>query len=87
MSHDEAFGLAALFNSALLDRYFRAISGSTQVNATEIRTLPLPDWHEIREIGQHVSAARDRKLEHVEQSIAQVLNLPRDLTSYLAGRG
>ncbi len=85
LSRDEAFGLAALFNSALLDRYFRAISGSTQVNATEIRTLPLPGWPEISEIGRRVSVAGCPDLKHIEQAIAHALCLPVDLNSYLAG--
>jgi len=53
---EEALGLSALFNSALIDRYFRIVNGNTQVNATELRTLPLPPLELIKRIGREVSA-------------------------------
>ena len=56
LSTDETYGLAALFNSALLDRYFRTISGNTQVNATEVRTMPFPALSIVAAIGRKVQA-------------------------------
>lgn len=52
LTEDEACGLSALLNSALIDRYFRILNGHTQVNATDLRTLPLPSLKIIAEIGQ-----------------------------------
>jgi adenine-specific DNA-methyltransferase len=54
MNEDEAFGLAALLNTELLDTYFRASSGNTQVSATELRAMPLPPRDMIVSIGQRV---------------------------------
>ena len=54
LSEVEMTGLAALFNSVLIDRYFRAINGHTQVNASEIRTFPLPSLDIIQHIGEDV---------------------------------
>jgi len=59
LSVGEAFGIAALLNTGLIDNYFRSLNGHTQVNATEIRTLPLPDLSVIRKIGEVVSKAKD----------------------------
>ncbi|MCB0167080.1 MAG: N-6 DNA methylase, partial [Anaerolineae bacterium] len=54
LSKPEAIGLAALLNSALIDRYFRITNGNTQVNATELRALPLPPLEVILTIGQAI---------------------------------
>ncbi len=63
MSLIEAYGVAALFNSSFIDRYFRCISGSTQVNATEVRVMKFPSRDIVRNIGTKI-----RKLDVLEQS-------------------
>lgn len=71
MSVEEACGLAAFLNSALVDSHFRAIAGSTQVNATELRKLPLPPIALIESIGRRVRAGTN--LPEVDQIVSEVL--------------
>jgi adenine-specific DNA-methyltransferase len=52
LSKAEAVGLSTLLNSGLIDRYFRISNGNTQVNASELRALPLPPLSVIQTIGQ-----------------------------------
>lgn len=52
MTNAESIGLSALLNSGLIDRYFRISNGNTQVNATELRALPLPPLKTIQYIGE-----------------------------------
>ena len=50
----EAFGIAALLNTTIVDNYFRSLNGNTQVNAIDIRSLPLPGIEDIVKIGEVV---------------------------------
>ena len=59
LSVDEAWGLAALYNSRLLDTWFRAVNGNTQVSATELRAMPLPERDTIVALGQRVKRVAD----------------------------
>ncbi len=52
LTRDEALGLSALLNSEFMDTWFRVGSGNTQVSATELRAMPLPDLDSIRRIGK-----------------------------------
>ena len=54
LSSEEATGMAAFLNSSLVDRYFRIANGNTQVNATELRKLPLPPLEQLIRIGQKI---------------------------------
>ncbi len=51
---DEARGLSAFLASNVVDSHLRAIAGSTQVNAAELRKLPLPPLAIIVRIGQEL---------------------------------
>ena len=51
----EAIGICAVLNSRLFDAYFRTISGNTQVNAAEIRTMPFPSLSKIEIIGRVIA--------------------------------
>ena len=59
LSEDEAWGLAALYNSQLLDTWFRTINGNTQVSATELRAMPLPAHRAIIVLGQRAKHLTD----------------------------
>lgn len=54
LSEDEVWGLAALYNSRLLDSWFRVVNGNTQVSATELRAMPLPAHDTIVALGRRV---------------------------------
>lgn len=48
------YGLYCLFNSTLYDRYYRILNGSTQVNSTEVNTMPMPSRDGIEHLGQRL---------------------------------
>ncbi|AEC01480.1 Eco57I restriction-modification methylase domain-containing protein [Parasphaerochaeta coccoides] len=53
------YGLYVLFNSTLYDCYYRILNGSTQVNSTEINSMPVPSVDTIEAMGQVLIQARD----------------------------
>lgn len=75
LSVEETVGLGALLNSGLLDTYFRTSNGNTQVSATELRDMPLPDIEVIRNIGKEVM---ENQLENgrIDKLIENYLVIP-----------
>lgn len=84
LSPNETIGLSALLNSALLDRYFRVVNGNTQVNAQEIRSLPLPPLDVVCEIGRRIASMPDRS--SLDATVFAVLRevgcLPQDFPTF-----
>jgi adenine-specific DNA-methyltransferase len=79
-----AFGLAALLGSLLLDRWLRVSNGHTQVNAEDLRSLPLPRQQVIETLGRRV-AERVIRSEEIEQIVVEVLRIPKALNEALHG--
>lgn len=75
MQLSEAFGLSALFNSTIMDRYFRSISGNTQVNATEIRFIKLPTRKTITEIGKKMQKEKDIQQDKIDKIVNLALGV------------
>jgi len=72
-------------NTGLIDNYFRSLNGHTQVNATEIRTLPLPDLSVIRKIGEAVSKVKDLPA-NLDEMIGSQLGIDADIIKDLEER-
>lgn len=53
------YGLYVLFNSTLYDCYYRILNGSTQVNSTEINSMPVPPLESIERMGKELIKLRD----------------------------
>ena len=51
MTQEEMFGIFVILNSGYMDKYFRILNGSTQVNATEINAMPFPSYEEVIDLG------------------------------------
>jgi adenine-specific DNA-methyltransferase len=83
LTPDEVYGLAALFNSALLDRYFRTISGNTQVNATEIRSMKFPALSVIAAMGRKVRGLASLDSDAVEPIVLQGLGISPEVSAHL----
>jgi adenine-specific DNA-methyltransferase len=80
---DEVYGLASLFNSTLLDRYFRTISGNTQVNATEIRSMKFPSLRTVAAIGRKVRKLEFLDSEAVELIVFRELRISKEISAHL----
>lgn len=76
MTPFEARGLSAFLASKVVDDHFRALAGSTQVNATELRKLPLPPLEVLVSIGQALSARPT--LAEVDAAVDHALGVHRE---------
>lgn len=79
LTEEETYGLAALLNTTLIDVYFRVLNGNTQVNASDIRILPLPSIETIRKIGERILQGFPQIGCELDTIVAQILNLDLEL--------
>lgn len=70
---DELYGLLAFLNCELVDKYFRIINGNTQVNASDIRPLPFPDYEIIVKLGRKI-VAKELDYKDVDEFLLVLIN-------------
>jgi adenine-specific DNA-methyltransferase len=73
----EVRGLAAFLNSRFVDDYFRSEAGSTQINASELRNLPLPPIEQLIAIGRRCwEGIPLSKMDHIVDEVLTELQVP-----------
>lgn len=75
MELNELYGLYALFNSDILDKYYRIVNGSTQVNATEVNSMPLPEKELIIKIGDLILKENDLSVDKCNDIVNNIFNI------------
>lgn len=63
LSECVVYGLYVLFNSTIYDLYYRILNGSTQVNSTEVNSMPVPAMAVIEEMGKKLMEKNDMTVE------------------------
>lgn len=58
LSLELAVGLTIFLNSTWVDTLFRSFNGHTQVNATDLRSLPYPSQKMLQTLGAQITAAQ-----------------------------
>jgi adenine-specific DNA-methyltransferase len=74
MSEELLYGLYIILNSTLYDMYYRILNGSTQVNATEVNTMPMPARKDLERMGQKLMEYKDYSTESCDRILEEVIN-------------
>jgi len=72
----ESYGIAAILSSTIIDNFFRSLNGNTQVNATDIRSVPFPTMRDIINIGRQVYQAQVHNDQYqIDEILSQNLGI------------
>ena len=75
MSARLMFGIFALLNSTIYDRYVSIVSKSKQINSKEMRSLPLPAKNLIENIGMRLMGLRQTSVAACDQIVNPTLHI------------
>ncbi len=70
-----AFGIFALLNSTIYDRYVSIVSKSKQINSKELRSLPLPPRNLIENMGMRLMAGRRTDVASCDEIVNPTLHI------------
>ena len=75
MSARLVFGLFALLNSTIYDRYLSIVSKSKQINSKEMKNLPLPPENIIENMGMRLMALRELTVAACDSIVNPTLHI------------
>lgn len=67
------YGLYVIMNSTLYDCYYRILNGSTQVNVTEINSIPVPPLICIENMGEKLMKSKDMSEENCDKILGEFI--------------
>ncbi|MFT8927516.1 MULTISPECIES: Eco57I restriction-modification methylase domain-containing protein [Bifidobacterium] len=73
LDRELAAGVTLWLSSSLVDNWYREVSGSTQVNATDLRELPIPPRHALLDIARRLPIEDKPSHEDVDRVITTVV--------------
>ena len=73
MTEELVCGLYTVLNSTLYDLYYRILNGSTQVNSTEMNTVPIPTRNDLERLGRKLMEHGDYSTEYCDNIMEEVL--------------
>ena len=63
VSDEIIYGLYVVFNSTIYDKYYRILNGSTQVNSSEINSIPVPSLNVLKCAGKSLMSSGDLSVQ------------------------
>lgn len=73
LSECTVYGLYVLFNSTIYDSYYRILNGSTQVNSTEVNSMPVPPIEVIESMGKKLLQGHDMSEDTCDEILEKYL--------------
>lgn len=74
MDEEIVYGLYVILNSTIYDKYYRILNGSTQVNSTEVNTMPIPDKGILLEMGRKLLHKDDLTTKACDEILMEVIH-------------
>lgn len=69
-----ARGLTLWLSSTIVDEWYRQVSGSTQVNATDLRQMPCPSRVQLAALADCLPVEGDVSRKHIDQTIGRLFS-------------
>ncbi len=83
LTAEEAYGIAGVLNTSIMDIFFRMLNGSTQVNAVDIENLPLPSIDNIQKIGEEVIKLKPAIGQELDRVVINIMKIDSQILDNL----